>query len=424
MNKITFVLCAAIAVSQTNVGFAQDQDTDGDGKLNAPDPNAGQYGANRRVRTKAPDEGYTAVKGNFNIPQESDLNVPNFIGDFFDLSSGNRYRSKPSFYFGCERDEPGDEEVQAGLQVDAGFQYESQAIKVGGNADNDPSYIPPGWGIFVRTTGKYTDSDGVTIAAGTNASVTYWRCGPDTLNSDVTSVDLLWTYYKFASPSPPFYGGYLEVNALNASGPIPDKDQPKDQQFFDRKIRARTNPSDFFSSIYTITDSIANTRVKRVVAMTQGTTPGSPLEFPVPNGGIYQEDGSYFLNSRFSNGMVSKQKPTSTGASWAPTSWLTWDVAQTDVSDRSAGATGYYPGGLNSSVIGYQLRPPFLPASSVKTVIGNAAGAEKIFQFPSIPEANWDEALSSRYANETVSINLRGFTPASGFPISLGNSGK
>ena len=408
MKRYCFIFISVPLVlglmSQVRSAFA-------DGELNGAA--SGQFGANRRVRT--PDQGYTAVKGNFNIPQESDINIPfvavpvSAAGIVYDYKNSNRYQSKPSFYLGCDRDVPADDEVGAGLEVDAGLQYE-----IGGFGGNGLP-LPNGWAIFVRTTGKYTDKDGELV----NPQGT-WRCGPGTANSDVTNINLLWTYYKFASPAPPVYGGYLQVTAIDSAGqPLSSDRQPKDRDFQDNKIRALTNNQGFVSNI--ITDAIGDTRVKRVVAVTQGGSQGAPLQFPIPNGGKYQEDGSYFRNSTFSDGMVSVQKPPSTGASWSPSSWLTWDAQQTDLSDKSPEATGYYPGGLDHTVIGYRLRPPYSP-TNFPVVVGHAGISNEIFQFPGIPKANWDSNNApTRYANETVSINLEAYIPALGFPITPGS---
>lgn len=386
--------------SQLHTAFA-------DGELTGA--TSGQFGANRRVRTPDPDEGYTAVKGSFNIPQESDIYIPYLpsprtFGEESFFVEDNRYRSKPSFYLGCSREVAADDEDGAGLEVDAGLQYESKPISL-----SSGNLISPGWSIFVRTTGRYTDRDGTTVNPRGA-----WRCGPGTSNSDVARIDLIWTYYKFASPKPPFYGGYLGVTALNTTGSL-SAEQPKDQNYNDSKIRAQTSFGSGQTVSEIITDSVANTRVKRVVAITQGATENSPLEFPLPMGGVYQEDGSFFRNSTFNNGMVSKQRPTSTGDSWTPSVWNTWDALQTDVSDNSPEATGYYPGGFDHSIIGYTLRPPFVQGGATKTVVGHSIDKNKVFDFSGT-------TLPDRYANETISINLEPFIPALGFPIVVGGS--
>lgn len=395
MNK-NLLFASLGVVAPLSIAFA-------DGVLPTPAVANGQFGANRRVITlDAPD--YTAVRGNFTLPT---IRIPSFS------YRGNIYRSKPTFYLGCSTEGYYDDEFDyvAGVEVDAGFQYESEPIRITGGVT-----APAGWSILVRTTGAATTIGGQTQNPAYATGGLGWRCGPGTPNSGVASVDMMWTVYQLTPAQGGGYGGYLVANVAGAGQFV----QPVDRDFNDNKIRARSAPS-----TYRIVQTTAGMAIKRVVGMTQGKDQFNLL-FPIQTGGgLYQEDGSYLRGCSFTNGQVSPQSPPSTGWNYFPTQWLTWDASRT-LNDDQTGSTGFYPGGRDKSVLSYQTTPPYegiIPAEGTGPVVvvkGHANSSRPIFEFPNLPQSEWENEVSSRYATETINVNLRNFFPVGGRTVTIG----
>lgn len=402
--KNAFFFAVTCGVLQMHTALA-------DGLVAVPPPGAGQFGANRRVRTL--DSDFTAVKGNFTLPTvRVPATSPNIV-----TGLNNPFRSNPTFYFGCSAAQIEDSETGefiGGLEVDAGLQYESARPAIGtGQA------IPKGWAVIVRAS-----NERAVVRQNFVSADKKWRAG-----SNVTSVTLVWTVYKLSVANSGGYGGYLQVTANGASGPLPESDQPQDPDLGSNKIRAQLYSPDSsnFNRGRSLIYNISGMRVKRVVAINQGREldpatgayTGPILPFPYPNGGIYAEDGSYLRNCTFSGGQISQQISAPSvndfGAAYNPSAWVTWDASNTDNNNKTSVDTGYYPGGRDKTLVGddaktYGNAPTSLPILDFTGTLTNAGTP--------LPPTQWDDAVSSRYANETVSINLRNGTATNGTVIS------
>ena len=383
-----------------------------DGVLAAPASGGGQYGANRRIRTY--DSGYTAVKGNFKLPT---YKIPGSPVAPLATTDTNPYDARPSFYLGASRGgDVYDEDTGEALglfEVDAGFAYENYRPLQSGVGP-----VQAGWSIFIRTTSPPNTPQGGAFVSPAGA----WRCGPGTPNANVTDVELMWTFYKRSVLDGEGYGGYLIANVRGSNGnPLPLASQPQDKNGSGVRIRATYDGQQSPGS-YTITRAINAMRVKRVVAITQADKPRH-LQFPVATGGgVYQEDGSYMRGLSFTQGQVSQQDPAPGGFNYnyTPSQWFDWTTFVTDNGDNQAQSTGYYPGGSDKTVLSYQLVPPFAPDPGVPLLIetGKAPGSLPIFSFPGIPQPQWGDVISSRYASENVDINLRSYIPVGGGLVS------
>ena len=390
-----------------------------------PDPpvGAGIRGANRRVITNR--TGYYAVRGRFNVPL---MRVP---AD----AVANTTNPKPGFYLGVSQgsdiieDENGEFISPDPIEVDAGIIFEVRAVNTGRvDSLGRPITVPIGYTPFVRTTSNYTDRKGTFVSTGNQ-----WRSGFGTKNPNVTHFDLAWTIYENATFGIRLNtkGGLLYVNAIGAVNQPTDKVTGEENYIYARDDTGGTH----------ICDSTVTMAAKRVVAINQGgeglTVGGrsydSYLEFPLPTGGIYQEDGSFMRNSTFSGmqvvggpikagGEIAKGRvPVDGQAKYFATRpygntdntslWVPFGSANLSDIDLQANlsSTGWFPGGLDQT--------NRLPAGIV-----HPATARPIIEFPDMNREDYIVPTPERYNSEKVSINLRAGVRTAGKRYIVGHS--
>lgn len=396
--KKNIIICVLAVFGSSHIVLAE-------GIFPAPTPqSSGIYGANRRVITNA--QGFNGIRGSFSVPTiriPTNFYAPPLIGLI--IADGNSANSKPGFYLGCKLDP--DDGTQNQLDVDAGVIYEPRLLPR--NENGSIKRIPPGYTVFINTKGTYAPNGVHTGAMGWRATV---GGGANPTNSNVTQFDLTWRVYRPRAygnigPFLPYYGGYLQVNAIGAD------EQPTDEFGEMGRIYARGS-----NDTERICDSTAGMRVKRVIAINQGggdgggLTPGGAViparRAYLPTNGIYENDGSYMRNSVFSGisgqtaGQALFEGPVY-GPYDIPTAW--YNLSSTFVGLDEV-ETGYYPGGSDQTVSG--------STRSLSTALPH-------FSFPEIPVALWNsEGDRSRYDTERVNINLRNARPSRGKQISAG----
>lgn len=388
-NQIPFLMaCAAIAVTQ--VAYSE-------GTIPAGG-STGSLGVNRRVitnpaATSTPAFQYCGVRGIFDVPT---IFVPlGRVG--IGLLQPNRANSKPTFYLGASAQKAG-----GNFEVDAGVQYEWRAAVVA--PYNDPStgasvpasVAPPGYLVFVRNTNAdFTNNQFLTAAGG-------WRCGPGTLNPAVSDFRLDWSFERRGSSFNVFFAGLLKVDAAGANA------QPRDPN--------DGVPGRFYAANGALLrQNLTGMRMKRVVGITQGAQPAQgavpaypvTLHFPLNSASpFYEEDGSYMIGCKFTNGEIATNA--------ASPSWVTWDSVPTG-GNIDQTRTGSSPG---PTVTDRTFRQPAAIAGTP------APGALPVFAYStpsgiSIPSAS---TAPSRYRDETVDINLRRAVPIVGEVVTPGTS--
>ena len=352
----------------------------------------GVYGVNRRIITRpSTAQPYTGVAGTFTVPT---IFVPGQVywapspGATPDVIEG-RANSKPTFYLGGRIDLGED---AGNFEVDAGVQYEWQAFTAGRPDPNDPTqritdYIPPGFGIFVRTSNAQWSTP------NTWRQPYGYRFGPFTLNPGVTSVEMELLFERTGVPLVG-YRSHLETNLVGAAM------QPNGNGMIEANDGNRVRLT------------LDGMQMKRVVGITQGGGGYLPLAFPLDVNAAdryYEEDGSYMHDIRFSEGRIAINPNIPSPV------WQRWDVAaQNDAIDQED--TGSIPGHL---VEDQTQRAP----AAVRGM--HLPSATPIFTYRSLDDTNQppNSEISSRYRDETMSISLRRAVQVIGDVVSIGEAG-